>query len=98
MAGITSLFLSFMVPILPDLANRLGFVLMGYLLIEIGFISEESGPRGPGFAFAPWKGLILRYIKCLMQAFGRNQISVSRFRFVSDGIFDRFQVSANPKS
>jgi hypothetical protein len=28
-----------------------------------------------------------------MQAFGRNQISVSRFRFALDGIFDRFQVS-----
>ena len=29
-----------------------------------------------------------------MQAFGRNLISVTRFRFASDGIFDRFQVSA----
>jgi len=28
-----------------------------------------------------------------MQAFGLNQISVSRFRFASGGIFDRFQVS-----
>jgi len=31
-----------------------------------------------------------------MQTFGRNQINVSRFRFVSDGIFDRCQVSENP--
>jgi len=31
--------------------------------------------------------------KVPMQAFGRNQISVSRFRFASDGIFDRFRVS-----
>jgi hypothetical protein len=31
-----------------------------------------------------------------MQAFGRNQISVSRFRFASDGIFDRFRAFASP--
>ncbi len=29
--------------------------------------------------------------KCLMQAFDRNKMSVPRFRFASDGIFDRFR-------